>query len=131
MARSPVVAESATAADGPDLPDGHDSPDRPMPDERLAGSLDPARWLPELRLGRRTEVEMLGRPAWATDAVPNGDSRPLAGPGLPWLGGEGYRLVIDAERDVVLGAEAWLDGRAFASFAWTDIALDETLPEAT
>jgi hypothetical protein len=102
-----------------------------MPDEPLAGSLDPARWLPALRLGERTEIEALGRRAWGADAVPQGEGSELAGPGLPWLGSEGYHLMVDVERGVVLRAEALLDGRVFASFDWTEIVFDEVLPEGT
>ena len=88
--------------------------------------LDPIRVLPYVTIGDIGEpIEHAGRPVIpiTCTAIERGD-----GPdeGL-FSGADGYELLVDADRGLVLGISAHLDGEEFFRYQVTEIAYDEPL----
>lgn len=95
--------------------------------------VDPAGWIPGLDFEAGVEVDLLGRRAIrvrATSRVSSG-SDPFVFRGQLPVGADGYELLIDRERGVVLRAAALLDGEEFWVCELEQLVFDEEFPPET
>ncbi|HXF74097.1 MAG TPA: hypothetical protein VNO79_16005 [Actinomycetota bacterium] len=103
-----------------------------------AALIDPAGILPAVDLelaGRssflgRPTVNVVARPVRVDDEHEEGDDPAVGTHGLG-VGADEYRLVVDAERGVLLRSEAVLEGEPFRLLEVEEVAFDEDLPEGT
>lgn len=94
-------------------------------DRALLVMLDPAPLLGTLRLHVAGSAEELGRQA----AVVQGTVRdPQPDPGL-WPGADLYTLLVESQHGILLRAEALLAGEVNAGTAFTELVLDQPIPE--
>jgi outer membrane lipoprotein-sorting protein len=93
--------------------------------------LDPADWIPALRFEPRGDIEALGRAAVLVAATTREHSWPAQFPFAlqQTEGADGYELVVDRERGVVLRVAATLDGEVFWSSEFEELVFDEELGE--
>jgi hypothetical protein len=99
-----------------------------------AALLETAGILPSLSFEVTGRAEVVGRPALAVRARPLPSERDLHVPsGLHGIGSgaDEYRLLVDAERGVLLRAEALFNGEALRVLEVDDIGFDEDLPPET
>lgn len=98
-----------------------------------AALLETASILPGLSFEITGRVEFAGRSAVAVRATPLHSERDQYFPsGLHGIGSaDEYELLVDAERGVVLRAEARLDGSPFKVVDVTEVAFDEDFPPDT
>ncbi len=94
-------------------------------DRALLVMLDPAPLLGTLRLHGVGSAEELGRQA---DVVQGTVRNPQPDPGL-WPGADQYRLLVDRQCGILLRAEALLAGEVYAGTAFTELVLDQPIPE--
>jgi hypothetical protein len=94
-------------------------------DRALLVMLDPAPLLGSLRLHVVGSAEELGRQA---DVVQGTVRDPQPDPGL-WPGADQYRLLVDRQYGILLRAEALLAGEVYAGTAFTELVLDQPIPE--
>jgi hypothetical protein len=99
-----------------------------------AALVETATILPALSFEITGRAEAAGRSALAVRATPVLSERDLHGPsGLHGIGSgaDEYRLLVDAERGVLLRAEALLGGEPFRLLELNEVGFDEELPAET
>jgi outer membrane lipoprotein-sorting protein len=94
-------------------------------DQALLVMLDPAPLAGALRMRVTGSAEEIGRRG---DVVTCTARDPQQNPGL-WPGADQYRLLVDREYGILLRAEALLVGDVFAGTAFTELLLDQAVPE--
>ncbi len=94
-------------------------------DDAILMMLDPAFIATELDLSVSGVARHLGRSAFDVVATPRGGigTYPL------WPGADSYRLLVDAERGVLLRASPLLEGEVFAGRDFGEIAFDDDIPD--
>jgi hypothetical protein len=93
----------------------------------------PAAILPALELRVMTTIAVLGRQAFAVRALPSAAKDELMHSRLHGLGtgADEYELLVDAERGVLLRAEARMDGEPFRILEVQEVAFDEPFAPET
>ena len=94
-------------------------------DHALLVMLDPAPLLGTLRMRIDGSAAALGRQG---DLVTATARNPQMDSGL-WPGAEGYKLLVDRQHGILLRAEAYQAGDNYAETAFSDLALDQVIPE--
>lgn len=87
--------------------------------------LDPAPLTGTLRMRVAGPAEEAGRRG---DVVIGSARDPQPDPGL-WPGADEYRLLVEREHGVLLRAEASLAGEVYAGTAFTELLLDQAIPD--
>src|SRR5262249_1515568 len=89
--------------------------------------LDPADWIPALTFEPRGSTETAGRAALVVAATTREQSWPGHTPFAlqETRGAEEYELLVDGERGVLLRTAALLDGEAFWTAEFEELAFDE------
>lgn len=94
-------------------------------DRALLVMLEPAPLVGALRMRVAASAEEIGRPG---DSVICTTRDPQSDPGL-WPGADEYKLLVEHEHGILLRAEAQSVGGVFASAAFTELTLNEPIPD--
>lgn len=94
-------------------------------DRALLVMLDPAPLAGTLRMRVGAEADVRGRPCDVVDCTVR---NPQTDPGL-WPGAEHYTLLVDRQHGILLQAQALQAGSAYAETVFTDLALDQPIPD--
>lgn len=94
-------------------------------DRALLVMLDPAALVGTLRMSVDDSADALGRHGIVVSCSAR---NPQVDPGL-WPGADQYRLLIDRRHGILLRAEALQAEDTYAETAFTDLALDEAIPD--
>lgn len=97
----------------------------PGVDPALLVMLDPAPLVDAWRMRVAESAEEIGRRG---DVVTCTTRDPQPDPRL-WPGAEQYKLLVEREHGVLLRAEALLAGEVYAGTAFTELTLDQAIPE--
>lgn len=95
--------------------------------ERWAGFFDPSSLIPSLDLDVLGRCRRHGRPAIRVRATWR-ESSWFGGSQALEFGAEGYELIFDAQKGVLLRSAALIDGEPFSITEVLEIAYDETFP---
>ena len=119
-----VVTNDATADEQPDAAAAYG-------DVLWRSLLDPADWIPALWFEPRGDTEAIGRGAVLVSATARDQSWPAQFPFALQQseGADGYELVVDRERGVVLRVAALLEGEVFWASEFEELAFDENLAD--
>jgi outer membrane lipoprotein-sorting protein len=94
-------------------------------DRALLVMLDPAPLVGTLQLHVDGSAEALGLQGDLVDGIARNSQ---IDPGL-WPGADQYRLLVDRQHGILLRAEALQDGNTYAATTFTDLAIDQAIPE--